>query len=140
MENDLFKNPPRSPFAKGGDVKKDSGHAGMTKWLAICCIDNELASKCSWRGRHYFNECFQDKIYCGFLRVIRKDFHCLGDITYFALYIYRYSNLSRFSWFQAARTSHHSCTSSSGLQSLYDKFFIPIVFEIEGMLNFSSRL
>ena len=30
MENDLFKNPPQSPFAKGGDVKKDTGQARMT--------------------------------------------------------------------------------------------------------------
>jgi hypothetical protein len=29
MENDLFKNPPQSPFAKGGDVKKDSGQARL---------------------------------------------------------------------------------------------------------------
>jgi hypothetical protein len=93
-----------------------------------------------WGDRDSLYECLQDKIYCGLLRVIRKNFHCFGDIAYFALYIYRYGNLSRFSWFQAARTSHHSRTSSSGLQSLYDKFFIPIVFEIEGMLNFSSRL
>lgn len=93
-----------------------------------------------WGDRGSLYECLQDKIYRGLLRVIREDFHCLGDIAYFTLYIYRCGNLSSFSWFQAARTSHHSCTPSSGLQPLDDKFFIPIVFEIEGMLNFFAPL
>jgi len=103
----------------------------MTKWLAICGIGNELASKCSWRGRYYFNECFQDKIYCGLLRVIRKNFHCLGDIAYFALYIYRYGNLSRFSWFQAARTSHHRLAPSGGNELINNKVFRSVIDKFE---------
>jgi len=31
MENGLLKNPPQSPFAKGGKGQKDCGQAAMTK-------------------------------------------------------------------------------------------------------------